>query len=185
MRQRLSGLLPLMVVMALLMFVGTACTPAAVDEPEGTTQEAPSGTTEEAPEEAAPTTYEVDLVPADGVTSSATGKTMLEVGPDSVSFKLDVENLSDVMMAHIHIADAAGGKGSPGVWLYTTEKAPKLIPGITNGELSAGTFAAADLVGPLEGKTIDDLVTAIEEGRAYVNVHTEANPDGEITGFLK
>jgi CHRD domain len=40
------------------------------------------------------------------------------------------------------------------------------------------------LKGPLEGKQITDLVKLIEEGRAYTNVHTEQNPDGEIRGQL-
>jgi len=183
MRQKLSRLLPLLIGMALLMFASTACTPAPV-EPAAPTQEAPVATPEPAPEAPA-TTLAADLVPAEGVTSSATGNATFEVGTDSITFSVNVTDLSDIMMAHIHIAETAGGSGPPGAWLYTTDKAPKLIPGPTTGELSAGTIDAASLVGPLEGKTISDLVTAIEEGRAYVNVHTEANPDGEITGFIK
>jgi hypothetical protein len=41
------------------------------------------------------------------------------------------------------------------------------------------------LVGPLAGKTLADLVTAIRENRAYVNVHTQQFPGGEIRGGLK
>lgn len=39
-----------------------------------------------------------------------------------------------------------------------------------------------DLVGPLAGMTLEDLVALIESGDAYVNVHTVANPGGEIRG---
>ena len=38
--------------------------------------------------------------------------------------------------------------------------------------------------GPLAGKRISDLIKLIEDGKAYVNVHTDQNPDGEIRGQL-
>jgi hypothetical protein len=179
MRKNLSRLLPLLIGMALLLSVTAACTPAA-EEPETPTDEAPSP-----PAEEAPTAYSAVLVAAEGVTSSATGAAMVEVGSDSIVFSVNVEALSNITMAHIHIAEAAGGAGPPGVWLYTTDKAPMLISGPTTGELSAGTLDATSFVGPLEGGTMADLMMAIEEGRAYVNVHTEAYPDGEISGFLQ
>ena len=34
------------------------------------------------------------------------------------------------------------------------------------------------------GKTLEDLLTAIKENRAYVNVHTLPFPAGEIRGLL-
>jgi hypothetical protein len=37
----------------------------------------------------------------------------------------------------------------------------------------------------LTGKALSDLVTMIKSGRAYVNVHTDKNPGGEIRGQLK
>jgi CHRD domain len=40
------------------------------------------------------------------------------------------------------------------------------------------------LEGPLAGKQLSDLITMINNGDAYVNVHTEANPKGEIRGQL-
>jgi hypothetical protein len=42
-----------------------------------------------------------------------------------------------------------------------------------------------NFVGPLAGKTIADLLTAIREDRAYVNVHTQQFPAGDIRGRLK
>jgi hypothetical protein len=36
----------------------------------------------------------------------------------------------------------------------------------------------------LKDKQISDLVKLINDGQAYVNVHTEANPMGEIRGQL-
>ena len=43
----------------------------------------------------------------------------------------------------------------------------------------------SELVGPLAGMTLDDLILAILENRAYVNVHTEQFGAGEIRGQLK
>jgi hypothetical protein len=34
----------------------------------------------------------------------------------------------------------------------------------------------------MEGKTLEDLVAAMDSGETYVNVHTAEHPDGEIRG---
>jgi hypothetical protein len=34
----------------------------------------------------------------------------------------------------------------------------------------------------MAGKEISDLISAIDNGQMYVDVHTEKNPDGEIRG---
>jgi CHRD domain len=54
-----------------------------------------------------------------------------------------------------------------------------------SGVLRWGTLTAADLVGPLQGKSISDLVDQIKAGNAYVNVHTEKYPAGEIRGQIE
>jgi hypothetical protein len=43
-----------------------------------------------------------------------------------------------------------------------------------------GKIAAADLVGPLAGKSLDDLMALLSSGNAYVNLHTRAFPGGEL-----
>ncbi len=48
-----------------------------------------------------------------------------------------------------------------------------------------GTSTSADLIGPLAGKQVADLIRLIEDGKAYVNVHTHQNSNGEIRGQLK
>jgi hypothetical protein len=48
----------------------------------------------------------------------------------------------------------------------------------------SGTITAADLTGPLAGKTMADLVAAIRAGNIYINLHTTAFPAGEIRGQL-
>ncbi len=67
--------------------------------------------------------------------------------------------------------------------------------GRMDGVLAEGTITAANLVGPLAGHPLSDLVAAIQAGNAYVNIHTNdgvapANtgpgdfPGGEIRGQL-
>ena len=122
-----------------------------------------------------------------GVETLGQGQSIFKVSADgnSVSFRIIVANISDITMAHIHISAAPGGNGPPAVWLYPASPPAMLIPGRTQGTLMAGTFTASDFVGPLAGMQISDLITAIMENRAYVNVHTSSYPGGEIRGNIK
>ena len=46
-----------------------------------------------------------------------------------------------------------------------------------------GTISNDMLEGPMAGKTLEiDLARTIQNGEAYVNVHTTENPDGAIRG---
>jgi len=74
-----------------------------------------------------------------------------------------------------------GQKGPPVVNLFTGPKKE----GKFSGELAMGTITANDLSGDLMGKSLDELVKLIKSGDIYVNVHTDANPDGAIRGQLK
>lgn len=42
-----------------------------------------------------------------------------------------------------------------------------------------------DLIGPLAGQTLGNLVNEIISGNIYINVHTVQYPNGEIRGQLK
>jgi len=70
------------------------------------------------------------------------------------------------------------------LWLYPDAPPPQLIEGRFDGVLAEGAATSGDLVGPLAGGSFDDLKMAIDEGRAYVNVHTTQNPGGEIRGTI-
>ena len=50
---------------------------------------------------------------------------------------------------------------------------PSNPTGPTNGILLQGSFTSNDLVGPLKGKQMSDLVKLINDGQAYANVHTQ------------
>lgn len=96
-----------------------------------------------------------------------------------VSYKLDVENIVDVTAAHIHL----GAMGEAGEVVYPLYEGPEKT-GSFSGTLAEGTFDASKLTGPMQGKTVTDLATAVFGGMTYVNVHTKANPQGEIRGQI-
>ena len=81
---------------------------------------------------------------------------------------------------HIHTGKM-GENGDPVAGLFAGPKKE----GKFHGVLAKGTITDNDLVGPLAGKTIADLVAMIKDGSAYVNVHTDKYPDGEIRGQIK
>jgi hypothetical protein len=56
--------------------------------------------------------------------------------------------------------------------------------GSFTGVLAKGAITEADLTGPMAGKTFQDLAAMVLAGQTYVNVHTVANPNGEIRGQI-
>ncbi len=130
------------------------------------------------------------------ISTDTTGTIRVEANSQqqTLDYDLTLTNLNGVITgAHIHM-------GKPGVNgpIVADLNAPGLggaaaasSSSSSSGEGTAmtsnsvsGTIRSTDLKGPLEGKQITDLIKLIEEGRAYTNVHTEQNPNGEIRGQL-
>ena len=119
------------------------------------------------------------------VNSKATADATFTVSPDGnkIEYTLMVRDLTDPTMAHIHVG--MPGKNGPVVAaLYPTANA-KPAKGQENGQLVQGEITAANLVGPDKGKPLSVLVKAIQDGDAYVNIHTQEHKSGEIRGQLK
>lgn len=130
-------------------------------------------------------TYTTHLVgELDGVETRATGQAIFTVARDgsSISYRIIAANINDVTMAHIHLAATPGANGGIVAWLYPSAPPPALIPGRFSGVLATGTITASNLTGALAGQPLAALVAALDDGRAYVNVHTTAHPAGEIRG---
>lgn len=106
----------------------------------------------------------------------ARGNAYFQVSEDgsAISYKLIVANIENVVQSHIHIGPP-GVNGPVTVFLYGLVASGG---GRVDGVLAEGTFTAADLIGPLAGMTIADLLAEIKAGNAYVNVHTN---DGDAT----
>jgi hypothetical protein len=116
------------------------------------------------------------------VKTKAKGEIKFKLSKDGkqLSYKLQVKNIENPNAAHIHL----GKKGKTGPPIANLFTGPKK-EGKFSGDLSEGTITAENLSGELMGKSLADLVQLIKSGDAYVNVHTDAHPEGEIRGQIK
>ena len=120
------------------------------------------------------------------VETAARGSAVFAVNEDGtgIDYALAVQDIENVTMAHIHQAPV-GENGEIVAQLYpedTQQEEP--IPGEFDGLLATGTITEDDLVGPLEGQSLEALVEAMGGRQTYVNVHTEQNPQGEVRGQI-
>ncbi|HXV88619.1 MAG TPA: CHRD domain-containing protein [Nitrososphaeraceae archaeon] len=114
------------------------------------------------------------------VQSSATG--LAEFTPpvnDTIKYRINITGISGATGAHIH-SGQAGENGEVVVDLLTSMKANDVSYGMT----IRGNISDSSLKGPMEGKTLEDLVAAMDSGQTYVNIHTTEHPDGEIRGQI-
>jgi hypothetical protein len=121
-----------------------------------------------------------------GVETDAWGHAVFNLSKNGAElrYRVLVHDLEDTLMAHIHLAPP-GANGQIVVWLYPDAPPPQVIEGRFDGVLGKGTIRATDLVGPLQGMTLNDLLEAMSQGNTYVNVHTSLNPGGEIRGQIE
>jgi hypothetical protein len=116
------------------------------------------------------------------VDTQGQGQVIFQLNRDGteLSYKLIVANIEDVTQAHIHLAPA-GQNGPVVAFLFGF-----VFGGVTtNGILAEGTLIADDLIGPLSGGGLADLINAMRAGNTYVNVHTIAHPPGESRGQIR
>ncbi|HZD34836.1 MAG TPA: CHRD domain-containing protein [Nitrososphaeraceae archaeon] len=116
------------------------------------------------------------------VSTEATGLATFEFSEDNtqLSFTINVSAIDNVLGAHIHQGDESEN-GPVALTLYNGSDSPE---GDISGTLTAGNATAPDLEGPLSGEDFSNLIGVINEGAAYVNVHTVDFPDGEIRGTI-
>jgi Rieske Fe-S protein len=112
------------------------------------------------------------------VQTTASGMAWFKPMQDKVWFKLNVTDMQGVTQAHIH----TGKQGENGPVVVTLYKSATPQP--INGKLAYGNITTTLLEGPMKGKQISDLATAMSNGSTYVNVHTEKYPNGEIRGQI-
>ena len=114
--------------------------------------------------------------------SLARGVATFKVNEDEteLTYQLVLANIQDVTMAHIHVG-ASDVLGPVVVFLLHPVDAPE---GRFSGVVAQGAVTAADLVGPLAGHPLSDLVVQMEAGNTYANAHTIAHPGGEIRGQI-
>jgi hypothetical protein len=127
--------------------------------------------------------------PSPGVTTQATGEVEVKVAQDlsSFTYTLNVTNGTAVTQAHLHCARP--GESGPVVVTLSPTSAGQDVNGMlaqgkkTNADIEAGATACEQQIGrPV--RNIASLTAAAFEGLIYANVHTVANPAGEIRGQL-
>ena len=113
------------------------------------------------------------------VDTQATGQAILVQNipqNQTVHYFVNVTGIQGATQGHIH--SGAEGENGPIVVTLFKYDSPQ------NEVFAKGNITANNLEGPMQGKTIPDLIDAMKNGSTYVNVHTEQNPDGETRGQL-
>jgi len=154
------------------------------------------------------TTFVAPLSAATGITTSATGDAFFWLAPNgtALEYVVVVANITNAFMAHIHLSPAgdilvwlapnpntaASGEEASCVAVLSGGPASAcagLISGSFSGVLGQGTITAADMSGSktcvgCDNVTFSQLMTDIQAGKAYVNVHTSQHPAGEVQGTI-
>jgi hypothetical protein len=119
--------------------------------------------------------------------TNGAGTFRAKAGDGVITFTLTYSGLSTpAFMSHLHFAQP-GVNGGIFVWLCGTAGGKQACPpGTTARATVTGQITAADITAvPDQGVAAMDLATAlriIQNGDAYVNVHTSKYPGGEIRG---
>ncbi len=149
------------------------------------TPDTSSTTTTSLPLESA--SYSSDLtgdqsVPA--VQTQASASFRMEYIPDSkeLSWSLEITHvLTNPTLAAIYEGAPGTENGESVYVLFVAEPGEE---GAKTGILAEGVIVEADLVGPLLGGTIADLIQLIKEGNAYVSIGNKSHPIDAIRGQI-
>jgi len=126
--------------------------------------------------------FEADLDPGQevqtpAVVSDGEGEAEFTVKRNKIRFELEWDDLtSSVVAGHIH-CEAAGANGPVGVTLIHETMGD-------DGKVK-GSFTTPDEGNECGWLTLNDVLTAMVTGNAYVNVHTVNFPAGEIRGQVE
>lgn len=135
------------------------------------------------------------------VPTCAGGAAIVHLRDGVLTYKLNVEGLDDIVAAHLHF----GKPGENGPILVTLFELPPPdeaaradddddVDQVDDQTLAAGTITDDDVDSPpgvtfadgtpFDG-TADGLLRLLREQSIYVNVHTVANPEGEIRAQMR
>jgi hypothetical protein len=137
------------------------------------------------------------------VKTDGTGLANFKISQNSLNYQINVFNAGTITTIQIHNG-AVGTNGEVLVTLFKSNgndanlfgelpKLPQISPKVSDissttqrsSSFSAsGNIQASDLTGQLAGKTLNELLSAMQGGSTYVNVHTEEHPKGELRGQI-
>ena len=122
------------------------------------------------------------------VNTTATGQFTMTDNGATMSYVLTVNGITPpITGAHIHVIPRSGVAPADTTGPILINFNPPNNQ-VSTGILAQGSFSA-DTIRILSGSTtrmsFDSLRTLIDAGRAYVNVHNQANPGGHIRGTIR
>lgn len=114
--------------------------------------------------------------------SKATGTLDLTVhdGGKKISYTLSVTDLENAASAELHLG--APNINGPAILKLFPAHGAAAKHGAFSGVLAEGTITAADMLGPMAGSPLSDLIDELRAGNAYVNVHTNDGMDPPESG---
>ena len=114
-------------------------------------------------------------VPA--IAGGASGTATFTLNGNSLSYTVSVNGLSgNAAASHIHF----GAAGANGGIVY-----PFTAAAVQSGQVASGTIDLTQPVSNGSGSISgDSLLTLLNKGLLYTNVHTAANPGGELRGQI-
>lgn len=122
--------------------------------------------------------YVANLSPANEVplkTTTGTGVvTFVDNGDAGIAWTMTLTNMTNVIASHIHGPAPAGTNANVIINLYLPIRPPET--GTLTGVVGSGTITNASN----PSVSLDSLRVLFNNGNAYINVHTTANPGGEI-----
>jgi hypothetical protein len=128
------------------------------------------------------------------VSTTASGEFTATVSGSTIAYTETYSGLqAPVTQSHIHVGQLAVN-GSVVTFLCQTQGSPDptgLAPqcpqeGTVSGTItSANVIAGAMATQQLAAKDLTAVLTAIQAGAAYANVHTTVSPGGEIRGQIR
>ena len=131
----------------------------------------------------------LEEVPA--VITDGFGHARFRIFADRIEYRMRIGFLEGpVRFAHIHIGQK-GANGGVAAFLCSTTNpdVPAGTPTCPQSGVVRGTLRADDVLGPagqgIDAGDLDGLIQAILSNVAYVNVHSDRFPSGELRGQIK
>jgi hypothetical protein len=113
------------------------------------------------------------------VTSAGSGVVTFEDKGDRITWSMTLTNMTNVTVSHIHLGSATNVGATAGpviINLFLPNRAPGNEIGTVNGLVAEGSITNANS----PTVKLDSLRVLFNNGNSYANVHTVANPGGEI-----
>jgi len=133
--------------------------------------------------EATLTGAEEVTMPPGGVDTNTRGEAEFKFNGSftELQFELEVKNGERVTQAHIH-CNPAGVNGPIIIFLGGFHDRGWDVHGDWIGDATA---TDANITNTSCGTTLEEIAQAMADGRTYANVHTIANPAGEVRGQIQ